>query len=113
VAVLTGSGERLDADLAVDMSGGRSALPRWPEAVGTRPPAEEFEDCGFIHYARHFRSPDGSLPAVRGPLLLNIGTNGSKAPGVGCNSMTPRRSTGCCWTSSLLDDGQRLATMLL
>jgi 2-polyprenyl-6-methoxyphenol hydroxylase-like FAD-dependent oxidoreductase len=74
VGVVTDAGERVDADLVVDISGRRSALPRWLEAIGARRPAEEVEDCGFMYYCRHFRSPDGSLPAARGPLLMHLGT---------------------------------------
>jgi hypothetical protein len=38
-------------------------------ALGARAPAEEREDCGFVYYGRHFRSPDGSVPPALGPGL--------------------------------------------
>ncbi len=39
-----------------------------------RRPAEEVEDSGFVYYGRHFRSADGTLPAIMGPLLQNYGS---------------------------------------
>jgi 2-polyprenyl-6-methoxyphenol hydroxylase-like FAD-dependent oxidoreductase len=74
VGVVTSSGQHLPSDLVIDMSGRRSALPQWLEAIGARLPTEEVDDCGFIYYARHFRSQDGSLPTVLGPLVLHVGT---------------------------------------
>jgi len=38
-------------------------------AIGAPGPREERADCGFVYYGRHFRSDDGQLPAVFGPLL--------------------------------------------
>jgi 2-polyprenyl-6-methoxyphenol hydroxylase-like FAD-dependent oxidoreductase len=67
-------GTELRADLVVDASGRRSALPRWLEALGARPPVEELEDCGFVYYGRHFRSGDGSTPPPFGPLLQGYGS---------------------------------------
>jgi 2-polyprenyl-6-methoxyphenol hydroxylase-like FAD-dependent oxidoreductase len=72
--VETEAGERLDADLVVDVGGRRSALPRWLVAVGARPPVEELDDSGFTYYGRHFRSADGSSPASMGPALMHWGT---------------------------------------
>jgi hypothetical protein len=59
----------LGADLVVDASGRRSALPRWLTDAGARAPEEEVADSGFVYYGRHFRSPDGSLPFAFGPPL--------------------------------------------
>jgi hypothetical protein len=42
--------------------------------IGGRPPDEQADDCGFMYYACHFRSHDGSLPAFAGPLVLEVGT---------------------------------------
>jgi 2-polyprenyl-6-methoxyphenol hydroxylase-like FAD-dependent oxidoreductase len=53
----------------VDCGGRRSALGSWLEAVGARRPAEEREDCGFVYYARHFRTTTGELPAARANVL--------------------------------------------
>jgi 2-polyprenyl-6-methoxyphenol hydroxylase-like FAD-dependent oxidoreductase len=72
--VRTETGETITADLVVDMSGRRSALPAWLDDVGARAPAEELEDSGFVYYGRHFRSADGSLPPFLGPPQLSWGT---------------------------------------
>ena len=72
--VLTRSGERIPADLVVDMSGRRSALPDWLQDIGARRPAEELEDSGFLYFGRHFRSADGSVPPLLGSPQLHWGT---------------------------------------
>jgi 2-polyprenyl-6-methoxyphenol hydroxylase-like FAD-dependent oxidoreductase len=72
--VRTRFGESIPADLVVDMSGRRSALPAWLRGVDARPPVEELEDSGFLYYGRYFRSPDGSVPAMRGPVQIDWGT---------------------------------------
>jgi 2-polyprenyl-6-methoxyphenol hydroxylase-like FAD-dependent oxidoreductase len=68
------NGEELRADLVVDALGRRSPLASWLQAVGARPPVEEREDCGFVYYARYFRSADGSVPAMIAPLLQDYGS---------------------------------------
>jgi 2-polyprenyl-6-methoxyphenol hydroxylase-like FAD-dependent oxidoreductase len=70
---LTG-GEELTADLVVDAGGRRSAVPEWLRAVGSTGPTEMIEDCGFIYYGRHYRSEDGSFPAVISGLLTPYGS---------------------------------------
>ena len=72
--VTTADGEDLSADLVVDCMGRRSPLPSWLAAVGARPPGEELEDSGFMYYGRHYRSPDGSLPADFGGALQEFGS---------------------------------------
>ncbi len=72
--VRTKAGESIAADLVVDMSGRRSALPGWLEEIGARPPREELEDSGFVYYGRHFRSADGSVPPMMGPPQIHWGT---------------------------------------
>jgi len=67
--VLTADGCAVASDLVVDCGGRRSALGSWLQAAGTRRPAEERADCGFVYYARHFRSRSGELPAVLSNLL--------------------------------------------
>jgi 2-polyprenyl-6-methoxyphenol hydroxylase-like FAD-dependent oxidoreductase len=70
--VSTEGGEAIRADLVVDACGRRSALPAWLEAIGAPPTREEREDCGFVYYGRHFRSPRGEagLPqSIGGPLV--------------------------------------------
>jgi 2-polyprenyl-6-methoxyphenol hydroxylase-like FAD-dependent oxidoreductase len=79
IGVRTESGDNLMADLIVDTSGRRSALPSWLNAIGTRQPTEEIEDSGFMYFGRHFRSADGSTPAWLGPALVHWGTISSLA----------------------------------
>jgi len=74
VGVRTERGEEITADLVADMTGRRSPLPRWLEAIGARRPDEEVEDSGFVYYGRHFRSADGSVPFAFGPLLQHYGS---------------------------------------
>jgi 2-polyprenyl-6-methoxyphenol hydroxylase-like FAD-dependent oxidoreductase len=68
------TGEEITADLVVDMTGRRSPLPRWLEAIGARPPHDELDDSGFIYYGRHFRSDGGGIPPALGGLLMHLGT---------------------------------------
>jgi 2-polyprenyl-6-methoxyphenol hydroxylase-like FAD-dependent oxidoreductase len=69
VGVRTADGEEINADLIVDTLGRRSPLAGWLPAIDARPPVEEREDCGFVYYGRHFRSPDGTIPrALANPL---------------------------------------------
>jgi 2-polyprenyl-6-methoxyphenol hydroxylase-like FAD-dependent oxidoreductase len=72
--VRTDAGEEFAADLVVDATGRRSPLSDWLEAAGARRPVEEREDSGFVYYGRHFRSSDGTLPAIVGPFLQNYGS---------------------------------------
>jgi 2-polyprenyl-6-methoxyphenol hydroxylase-like FAD-dependent oxidoreductase len=72
--VRTKAGEVIAADLVVDMSGRRSALPGWLEDIGARRPDEEREDGGFVYFQRTFRSADGSVPRMMGPPQIHWGT---------------------------------------
>jgi 2-polyprenyl-6-methoxyphenol hydroxylase-like FAD-dependent oxidoreductase len=72
--VRTKAGESVPADLVVDMTGRRSALPGWLQDVGARRPGEELEDSGFVYFGRHFRSADGSVPPMIGPPQIYWGT---------------------------------------
>jgi 2-polyprenyl-6-methoxyphenol hydroxylase-like FAD-dependent oxidoreductase len=74
VGLRTDTGEELLADLVVDAAGRRSSLPAMLTAVGARAPDEELEDCGFVYYARHFRSADGQMPPLLCGLLMPWGT---------------------------------------
>jgi 2-polyprenyl-6-methoxyphenol hydroxylase-like FAD-dependent oxidoreductase len=74
VGVRIEGGDELRADLIVDASGRRSALPRLLTDIGARPPEEELEDAGFVYYGRHFSSGDGSVPALMGGLLTAAGS---------------------------------------
>jgi flavin-dependent dehydrogenase len=74
IGVRTESGEELRADLVIDATGRRSSLPALLGAIGARPPLEESDDSGLVYYGRYFRSGDGSVPVLTGPLLANAGT---------------------------------------
>jgi 2-polyprenyl-6-methoxyphenol hydroxylase-like FAD-dependent oxidoreductase len=69
VGVVIDGGEELRADLVVDATGRRSALPKLLAAIGAAAPIEELEDSGFVYYGRHYRSSDGSTPPPFGPAL--------------------------------------------
>jgi 2-polyprenyl-6-methoxyphenol hydroxylase-like FAD-dependent oxidoreductase len=69
MGVVTDDGTEHRADLVVDAGGRRSAAPAWLDAIGARPVREQRDDCGFVYYARHFRSADRSLPPLFGPPL--------------------------------------------
>jgi len=70
IGVRTGS-SGTSADLVVDATGRRSAIPRMLAAVGARTAPQAQEGSGFVYYARHLRSPDGALPELREPLLTH------------------------------------------
>jgi 2-polyprenyl-6-methoxyphenol hydroxylase-like FAD-dependent oxidoreductase len=72
--VRTADGEQITADLVVDATGRHSPLGRWLADCGAAPAHEEAEDSGFLYYARHFRSADGSVPPMLGPGLQEYGT---------------------------------------
>ena len=69
--VTTVGGAIVAADLVVDASGRRSALGDHLAAIGGRRPAEQHAAGSFVYYARHYRSSDGSLPALLGAPLLH------------------------------------------
>ena len=70
--VTVGGATVVHADLVVDATGRRSPVSGMLAAVGARRPDEEKEDCGFVYYARHFRSADGSCPPARERLLQHF-----------------------------------------
>jgi 2-polyprenyl-6-methoxyphenol hydroxylase-like FAD-dependent oxidoreductase len=72
--VRTADGHELHADLIVDAGGRRSPMPRLLTEAGAKPVTEELEDSGFIYYGRHFRSADGTTPAVMAPPLSAYGS---------------------------------------
>jgi 2-polyprenyl-6-methoxyphenol hydroxylase-like FAD-dependent oxidoreductase len=74
VGVRTEAGDELRADVVVDVSGRRSALPAQLAAIGARAPEEELEDSGFVYFVRHFRSDEGAFPPVMAPFLAPCGT---------------------------------------
>ena len=70
--VVIDGGAVLRADLVVDATGRRSPIATMIESAGGRRPYEEREDSGFVYYARHFHSADGSRPAALGTLLQHF-----------------------------------------
>ncbi len=67
IGVVTAGGDEMFADLVVDAGGRRSPIPSWLAELGERGPVEHADDDGFVYYARHFRSPDGTVPAAKAP----------------------------------------------
>jgi 2-polyprenyl-6-methoxyphenol hydroxylase-like FAD-dependent oxidoreductase len=70
--VAVGGATVIHADLVIDATGRRSPVSGMLTAVGARRPDEEIQDCGFVYYARHFRSADGSCPPARERLLQHF-----------------------------------------
>ncbi len=70
--VTIGGATEVHADLVVDAAGRRSPVSGMLAAIGARRPDEEKEDCGFVYYARHFRSPEGSCPPAMERLLQHF-----------------------------------------
>lgn len=68
--VVTESGERILADVVVDATGRRSAVPALLAAAGARPGVEHREDCGFVYLTRHFQARSGGgTPQVLSGLI--------------------------------------------
>jgi 2-polyprenyl-6-methoxyphenol hydroxylase-like FAD-dependent oxidoreductase len=72
--VVLSTGQQMRADLVVDAMGRRSRLPDWIEDLGGVRPHEEALDQGFAYYCRHFRSVDGGVPEVAGPIGGPLGS---------------------------------------
>jgi flavin-dependent dehydrogenase len=70
--VRTTTGEELLADLVVDAMGRRTPTGEWLEALGSRGPQVESQDCGFIYYTQYFRGP--RQPAIVGPPVAPMGS---------------------------------------
>jgi len=70
----TGAEEVWPADVVVDATGRRSALPRWLVEIGAGSPAEESEDCGIFYTSRFYRLRPGQEPPPSSGLLgIDIG----------------------------------------
>lgn len=67
---LTDTGETVEADLVIDTMGRHSPSPRMLAAIGAREPVDTEEEHGFVYYARHFRTADGSQPPMA-PVIIN------------------------------------------
>ncbi len=96
--VRTDDGEEISADLVVDAGGRRSSVAGWLRDAGSPGPSEMIEDIGFVYYARHFKSADGSVPPGFGPPLQPYGSvsiltlaadNGTWGVGVVASSRDP------------------------
>ncbi|HEX9968973.1 MAG TPA: hypothetical protein VGB03_02455, partial [Acidimicrobiales bacterium] len=73
VGVRTASGESIDADLVLDVSGRRSALSTWLADLGARPPLREVEENGLMYFTRYFRvRPGCEFPRQHGSLLADL-----------------------------------------
>ena len=53
---------------------GARLFPGGSPSIGAEPPTEELEDCGFVYFGRHFRSQDGTFPAIIGPPIQHYGS---------------------------------------
>jgi 2-polyprenyl-6-methoxyphenol hydroxylase-like FAD-dependent oxidoreductase len=63
-------GSTIEADLVVDCSGRRSALPRWLDSLGADAPPEEHVEDGLMYFGRFYRLNEGqSFPAHGSPLV--------------------------------------------
>ena len=72
--VTVGGATELHADLVIDATG-LAMLTRAAcsgRVIGARRPDEEKQDCGFVYYARHFRSADGFGRKARERLLQHF-----------------------------------------
>jgi len=66
--------EELRADVVVDASGRRSALPRWLADVGAGPVDEDGEECGIFYSSRFYRLRAGAgEPPREGPIGADLG----------------------------------------
>jgi flavin-dependent dehydrogenase len=73
VGVRTASGEAIDADLVLDVSGRRSALSAWLADLNARPPLCEVEENGLMYFTRWFRvRPGCEFPRQHGSLLADL-----------------------------------------
>jgi 2-polyprenyl-6-methoxyphenol hydroxylase-like FAD-dependent oxidoreductase len=67
-------GRRLSADLVVDASGVRSALPAWLRAIGAGPLPQREQDTGIVYSSRFYRlRPGVPLPADEGLVIGDLG----------------------------------------
>jgi 2-polyprenyl-6-methoxyphenol hydroxylase-like FAD-dependent oxidoreductase len=66
-------GVALRADLVVDATGRRSAVPTLVQAIGGQRPADSRAESGFIYFARHFRSSGSAgRPSATSTLLSHF-----------------------------------------
>jgi 2-polyprenyl-6-methoxyphenol hydroxylase-like FAD-dependent oxidoreductase len=66
--------ESLGADVVIDASGRRSALPAWLVEIGVPALEEEVEDCGIFYSSRFYRLRPGAVEPPRdGPIGADLG----------------------------------------
>ena len=71
--VRVGSGDVIASDLVIDSGGRRSELPTWLSAIGTRPPVDQTQLCGFSYLTRYYRTRLGSeQPPTRVPAAVPL-----------------------------------------
>jgi 2-polyprenyl-6-methoxyphenol hydroxylase-like FAD-dependent oxidoreductase len=69
---------RVDADLVVDCSGRRSALPEWLTALGATPMPEEVVEDGLMYFGRYYQLEDGhDYPDPTGGPIVDTGYLGA------------------------------------
>ncbi len=67
------SGTVLTAQLIVDAGGRRSALPSWLAEIGSRPPIDQTQECGFFYTTRYYRvRPGCTAPTTRVPAAFAL-----------------------------------------
>ena len=67
------TGASVAADLVVDASGRRSALPDWFARAGLHAPVDERQDCGFFYLTRYYRVRSGcETPPSRIPASIAL-----------------------------------------
>ncbi|MGH4020046.1 MAG: FAD-dependent oxidoreductase [Pseudonocardiaceae bacterium] len=69
VGVRTERGQ-FHADMVIDASGRRSVVDRWLTAIGARPRATSFAECGLAYYSRHYRIRPGARRPTAGNLVF-------------------------------------------
>ena len=67
------NGGRVDADLVVDASGRRSALPDWFSQAGLGAPVDQRQDCGFFYLTRFYGvKPGHEIPVSKIPASVAL-----------------------------------------
>ena len=72
IGVKTESGDTYLADVVIDASGRRTAVPSLLESVGARAPEEHTSESGFVYNSRYYKGD--AIPEFRGDSLAAIGS---------------------------------------
>ncbi len=87
-------GGQLRADLVVDASGVRSALPDWLRAIGVRSVPQREQDTGIVYSSRFYRlRPEARPPSTRGWSLATSATSSTPSSSA---TTAPSRSPSPC-----------------